>query len=113
MATTCCTGPRQSTVTGSSPTSVYPSCRSLRSSCEPLAIDPVRHLHQEAVVRRQIEQVAKVAAEAAGPLDSLGSLPALTPYQEERRARTVLPTEHDVRAELLEVESADVVRVGG
>src|ERR1041384_1833771 len=76
-----------------------------------LAIDPVRHLHQEAVVRPQIEQVIEVAAEAARAFDPRRPLAARTPHEEERRPRPVLPAEYHVRAELLEVESADVVGV--
>src|SRR6266550_549567 len=78
-----------------------------------LAIDPVRQLHQEAVVGPQIEQIVQVAAEAARALETGGPLPALTPHHEQRRPGPVLPAEHHVRAELLEVESADVVRERG
>src|SRR5260370_24118074 len=47
-----------------------------------LAVDPVRQLHQEAVVRLEIEQVAQVAAEALRPLGPRRSPTALTPHDE-------------------------------
>src|SRR5712691_1723578 len=47
-----------------------------------LAVDPVRQLHQEGVVRLEIEQVAQVAAEALRPLGPRRSLTALTPDHE-------------------------------
>src|SRR5947209_6666544 len=77
---------------------------------ERLPIDPIRQLHQEAVVGPQAEQIAQVAAEATRPLDAGGPLAPLTPDDEERRAGAVFPTEHDVGAELLVVEAAGVVR---
>src|SRR3989442_11382853 len=80
---------------------------------ERLPIDPIRQLHQEAVVGPQAEQIAQVAAEAARPLDARGSLAPLAPHDEERRAGSVLPTENDVGAELLVVEAAGVVGDGG
>src|SRR6266571_5219916 len=76
---------------------------------ERLPIDPIRQLHQEAVVGPQAEQIAQVAAEAARPLNARGPLAPLTPDYEQRRAGAVLPTEHDVGAELLVVEAAGVV----
>src|SRR6267378_167126 len=76
-----------------------------------LAVDPVRQLHQEAVVGPQIEQIAQIAAERARSLDTRPPHPALAPHNEECRPRPVLPPEHDVRAELLEVEPADADRV--
>src|SRR3989441_7216820 len=78
-----------------------------------LPIEPVREFYQEPVVRPQIEQIVQVATEAARPLAARGPLATLTPHDEQRGPRPVLPAEHDVRAELLEVESADVVRVRG
>src|SRR5580765_8258824 len=72
-----------------------------------LAVNPVRQLHQEAVVGRKIEQIVQVAAEGARALETGGPLPALTPHHKQRRSRPVLPAEHHVRAELLEVESTD------
>src|SRR3989441_4570631 len=87
---------------------------SISGGCgERLPIDPIRHLHQEAVVGPQAEQIAQVTAEAARPLDARGSLAPLAPHDEERRAGAVLPTEHDVRTELLVVEAAGVVGDGG
>src|SRR6058998_3856475 len=80
---------------------------------ERLPIDPIRQLHQEAVVGPQAEQIAQVAAEGTRPLDAGGSLAPLTPDYEQRRAGAVLPTEHDVGAELLVVEAAGVVGDGG
>src|SRR5256886_1127890 len=80
---------------------------------ERLPIDPIRQLHQEAVVGPHAEQVAQVAAEAARPLDARGSLAPLTPDYEQRRAGPVFPTEYDVGAELLVVEAAGVVGDGG
>src|SRR5438034_511124 len=87
---------------------------SISGGCgERLPIDPIRQLHQEAVVGPQAEQIAQVAAEAARPLDARGSLAPLTPDHEQRRAGAVLPSEHDVGAELLVVEAAGVVGDGG
>src|SRR3989475_9036177 len=87
---------------------------SISGGCgERLPIDPIRQLHQEAVVGPQAEQIAQVAAEAARPLDARGSLAPLTPDHEQRRAGAVLPTEHDVGTELLVVEAAGVVGDGG
>src|SRR2546425_13349035 len=60
---------------------------------ERLPIDPIRQLHQEAVVGPQAEQIAQVAAEATRPLDARGPLAPLTPDYEQRRAGAVLPTE--------------------
>src|SRR6266566_1857315 len=76
---------------------------------ERLPIDPIRQLHQEAVVGPQAEQIAQVAAEAPRALDAARALAPLAPDDEERRAGAVLPTEHDVGAELLVVEAAGVV----
>src|SRR5712691_8043063 len=70
-----------------------------------LPIEPVREFHQEPVVGPQIEQVVHVATEAARPLDPRGPLATLTPHDEQGRPRPVLPAEHDIRAELLEVEA--------
>src|SRR3954451_9661012 len=70
-----------------------------RSGCE-----TVGHLHQKAVVRPPAEQIAQVVAERTGAFHRRGVLPALAPDQEQRRARTVLPAEYHVGAELLEVE---------
>src|SRR5437762_9404924 len=77
-----------------------------------LPIDPVGELHQEAVVRPQVEQIVQVPAEALRALDAVESVTPLTPDEEQRRPGPVLPAEHDVGAELLEVESADIVCVG-
>src|SRR5712691_5827994 len=70
-----------------------------------LPIEPVREFHQEPVVGPQIEQLVHVATEAARPLDPRGPLATLTPHDEQGRPRPVLPAEHDIRAELLEVEA--------
>src|SRR3989441_4251650 len=80
---------------------------------ERLPIDPIRQLHQEAVVGPQAEQIAQVTAEATRPLDARGPLAPLTPDYEQRRAGAVLPTEHHVGAELFVVEAAGVVGDGG
>src|SRR6267143_2008649 len=78
-----------------------------------LAIDPVRQLHQEAVIGSEIEQIVHVAAEGPRALEPCGPLATLAPNDEQCGPRAVLPPEHDVGAELLEVEPADVVRVRG
>src|SRR2546428_6547968 len=87
---------------------------SISGGCgERLPIDPIRQLHQEAVVGPQAEQIAQVAAEAPRALDAARALAPLTPDDEQRRAGPVFPTEHDVGAELLVVEAAGVVGDGG
>src|SRR5207247_727644 len=74
----------------------------LRSDRERLTVDPVRQLHQKAVVGPEGEQIASVAAEAPGPFHRVRALAPLTPHHEQRRAGPVLPAEHDIRPELLE-----------
>ena len=76
-----------------------------------LAIDPVRQLHEEAVIGPQIEQIAQVALEALRSLETGEPAPPLTPHDEERGSGPVLPAVDHIGAELLEVEPADVVRV--
>src|SRR5690242_17456179 len=74
-----------------------------------LPIEPVRHLDQEGVERVRVEQIAQVAAEGARALRPNHVLAALRPYQEDRRAGLVLPAQHRVGVELLEVEPAGMV----
>src|SRR5437667_8869625 len=74
-----------------------------------LPVDPVRQLYEKAVVGHQREQIAEVAAQAARARDAGGRVTPLTPYNEQRRAGTILPAEHDVGPELLVVEPAGVV----
>src|SRR5207302_1161194 len=71
-----------------------------------LAVDPVRQLHQEAVVGLQAEQIAQVAAKAALALDVARVLAPLAPHHEQRRAGPIFPAEHHIRPELLGVEPA-------
>src|SRR5256714_6168928 len=82
-----------------------PSDRSRGAPGSRLAVDPVRQLHEEAVVGPEREQIAEVAAQAARARDAGGRMTPLTPYDEQRRAGPVLPAQHDVGVELLVVES--------
>src|SRR5215213_6981573 len=87
----------------------------LRTAVGPsLRVEPVARLDEEDVVRVQLYQVARVAAEleARGAVEGL--VAPLRPDEEDRGAGAVLPPHHRVRAELLEVEAARVAagRVG-
>src|SRR3989441_7031239 len=70
------------------------------------ALQPVGHLEQERVVRMGVEQVAEVAGERPRALRRREVLPPLVPHEEQRRPGAILPPQHQVGAELLEVEPA-------
>src|SRR5215218_9403770 len=83
---------------------------SLLRSLVASSVEPVRHLQEEGVRRVQAEKVAHVAVEPVLPRLRPGPLPPLVPYHEERRPGAILPAQHDVRLELLEVEAAGIAR---
>src|SRR5690606_22315879 len=95
-------GRRKECLGGPLPIQQTPSVLELPSSVL-LQAEPVACLDQERVVRPRPEQVAVVAPEVerSGVAEVLA---ALLPDEEEHRARAVLPAQHGVGPELLEVE---------
>src|SRR2546423_7114734 len=85
-----------------------PSDRSRGAPGSRLAVDPVRQLHQEAVVGPQVEEIAQVAPQAARALGAVRLLTPLAPHHEQGRAGPVFPAKHHIRVELLVVESVAV-----
>src|SRR5688572_19233816 len=85
-----------------------PGPRAFRCRCRS-ATEPVRHLHEEYVARALAEELVEVAPERATAGHRRAVFPSLAPHEEQCRARTVLPAEDDVRAELLHVEPARIV----
>src|SRR5262249_45975419 len=71
--------------------------------CQLSPPEPPSQLHQEHVVGRSLEEIARIAAE--GEVPGVGAvLPTLRPHCVERRARTELPAQDRVHPERLEVE---------
>ena len=76
-----------------------------------LPVQPVRQLHEHRVRRMQPHQVPDVTRRnPRSPASAGRTLPPLVPHDEQRRSGLVLPAEHEVRLELLEVEAAGIVR---
>src|SRR5687767_7636777 len=69
----------------------------------PLLAPPVADLHQEDIVRLQLDQAREGATELELP-DRLLVRPALGPHQVGGGARPVLPAQHRVAAQRLQVE---------
>src|SRR5258708_7357491 len=69
-----------------------------------LPVEPVRDLDEEGVERGRVEEHAHVAAERPRALRAGEFLPPLGPDGVDRRSGFVLPAQHDIGAELLDVE---------
>src|SRR6266702_6217351 len=76
-----------------------------------LPVDPVRCLHEERVLRMQVEEVTEVAAHRPQPFGAVAMLAPLRPDKEESGAGSVLPTQHGSRVERLLVEPVGGGRV--
>src|SRR5688572_24514448 len=70
-----------------------------------LPAEPVRHLHQERVVRARAEEVPVVPRCAERPLIAIVLESALSPDHEEGGRWTVFPAKHRAGVELLLVEA--------
>src|SRR5258707_5741345 len=73
-------------------------------------VEPVADLHEERVVGGRVEQLAEVAAERPRAERAVEIAAPLAPHEKERRAGLVLPPQHGVRIEELDVEPAGIVR---
>src|ERR1041385_5785223 len=71
-------------------------------------IEPVRHLDQERIRGMYPEQPIEISRQRTRSLERLEVLPALGPYQIERRPGAVFPPQHGARVERLEVEGAGI-----
>src|SRR5439155_12870205 len=77
-----------------------------------LPVDPVGRLHEESVVRVQVEEVAEVPAHRSRPLRACLVEPTLCPYDEQRRSGAVLPPQYSSRVEHLLVDPVGGSRIG-
>src|SRR4051812_27118150 len=71
----------------------------------PLSAEPVRDLHEEGVVRMQPEEIVVLFAPALPAGVRQEGLASVRPHSEDRGAWPVLPPQHGVGAQLLEVEA--------
>src|SRR2546423_12284954 len=72
-------------------------------------VQPVRRFDQKGVVRPRPEQIPEVARRDEAPGIAIVLIAALSPNQENGRARPVLPPRYRARMQLLDVE-ARIVR---
>src|SRR5512141_1251636 len=68
-----------------------------------LSAQPVRRLHEEDICRSRLEDVADIAS-SAEVADRLEAASLLLPHEEQRRAGTILPSQHCVAAKIANVE---------
>src|SRR5215212_9746398 len=68
-----------------------------------LPSDPIGRLYKEDVRRNSVEDVANVSAKREIPY-RLEPAPLLLPHHEQRRARTILPPQHRIPAQVPDIE---------